>query len=276
MATKAKKRIRKELLAGGVVLAVLACVLVLLALGLPSLETGKDQTEPTETILTPNPLGNKDFQYNGKYLTCLTRESRLGVDVSAHQGDIDWERVADAGMEFAMIRVGYRGYETGLLNLDDRAQSNYQGAKAAGLKVGAYFFSQAVTPDEALEEAIFVLDAIRDWELDLPLVFDWEYMGDHARTAQVDRETVMACIRTFYDRTVQAGWQPMIYFNPYHAEYFLDLEALADYPFWLALYTDQMDYAYQVDMWQYTSEGSVPGINTPVDINLWFPGIKTE
>lgn len=271
MATKQKKRLRKELLVGICVLVLVLLVLVLVALSLPKAEPVPEASEPTEMVLMPNPFTETDFQYDGKYLTCLSQESVLGIDVSSHQGVIDWQQVADTGVGFVMIRVGYRGYESGLLNADTLAQANYEGAKAAGLKVGAYFFSQAVNTEEALEEAVFVLEATRDWKLDMPVVYDWEYLGDHARTAGVDGQTVMACIQVFNDRIRQAGHSPMIYFNPFQAERFLDLEALADYPFWLALYTDRMDYDYAVDMWQYTSEGEVPGIEGPVDINLWFP-----
>lgn len=270
MATRQKKKLRKEFMMGAGALAGVLLVLVLLVLCLPKAKSQPAYTRPPETVLPPNPFDETDFQYDGKYLTCLTQESALGIDVSAHQGKIDWQKVADAGVEFVMIRVGYRGYETGLLNEDTHAQSNYKGAKDAGLQVGAYFFSQAITPDEALEEAIFVLETVKDWQMDLPVVFDWEYMGQDSRTAQVSADTVMACIRAFNDRILQAGHSPMLYFNPYHAEHFLELEELADYPFWLAMYTDHMDYAYAVDMWQYTSEGEVAGIEGPVDLNLWF------
>lgn len=273
MATRMKKKLHRELFVGAAALVLAIGVLAAVALCLPNPQSGYNA--PETTVLAPNPFGETDFQYDGKYLTCLTQPSVLGIDVSSHQGDIDWQKVAHSGVEFVMIRVGYRGYETGLLNVDEYARRNYEGAKAAGLQVGAYFFSQAIIPEEALEEAIFVLEQIQGWELELPVVFDWEHMGQGSRTAQVSTQTVMGCIRTFNDRIIQAGYSPMLYFNPYHAEHFLDLEALADYPFWLALYTDRMDYDYAVDMWQYTSEGVVPGIAGPVDINLWFPE-KTE
>lgn len=265
-----KKRQRRELLRGVVALVVGLFLVVALVMLLPE---GTSENSPT---LPPNPFGDGDFQYDGRFLTCLTQESAVGVDVSAYQGEIDWRAVAESGVKFAMIRVGYRGYENGQLNLDEYAKINYRDAKAAGLQVGAYFFSQAITPEEALEEAEFLLEATKDWQIDLPVVFDWEYVDDSARTAQMDRQEIMACVRAFNDRIEQAGHRPMVYFNPYHAENFLELEALADYPFWLALYSENMDFAYQVDMWQYTSEGTVPGIKGPVDINLWFLDKKVE
>lgn len=270
MAAKRKKQRRRELLRGGISLIVGLLLVVALAMLLPD---GIGKAEPS---LPANPFGEGDFQYDGLYLTCLTQESTVGIDVSAYQGRINWHGVAASGVEFAMIRVGYRGYENGLINEDEYAQINYLGAKAAGLRVGAYFFSQATTPEEALEEAEFLLEKTKDWQMDMPVVFDWEFVDDSARTAQMDREGVMACVRAFNDRIRQAGHQPMVYFNPYHAEHFLELETLAEYPFWLALYSENMDFAYQVDMWQYTSEGMVPGIEGPVDINLWFLDKKVE
>lgn len=270
MATRRKKQRRRELLRGGIALIVGLLLVVALAMLLP------DGTSEEAPVLPTNPFGDGDFQYDGLYLTCLTRESTVGIDVSAYQGRINWHAVAFSGVEFAMIRVGYRGYENGLINEDEHAQSNYRGAKAAGLRVGAYFFSQATTPEEALEEAEFLLEKTKDWQMDMPVVFDWEYVGEDARTAQMGREAVMDCVRAFNGRVEQAGHQPMVYFNPYHAEHFLELEALAEYPFWLALYAENMDFDYQVDMWQYTSEGTVPGIEGSVDINLWFLEKKTE
>ena len=270
MATKQKKRTRRDLARGLMAVGFALLLLILLAQLLP------DGKEPDEPGLPQNPYGPADFRLDGEYLSCLKAESAVGIDVSAYQGRIDWNAVADSGVEFAMIRVGYRGYEKGQLNPDEYAQLNYRDAKAAGLQVGAYFFSQALNAEEALEEAEFLLEAIKDWQLDMPVVFDWEYVSDSARTGQMDREGVMACIRAFNDRILQAGYQPMVYFNPYHAEHFLELEDLAEYPFWLALYSESMDFPYQVDMWQYTSEGRVPGIEGPVDINLWFLEKKVE
>ena len=133
-----------------------------------------ETTEPTLPPLPTNPYSTLDFYLEDGYMTCKSGKSTLGIDVSVWQGDIDWQQVKEAGMEFAMIRVGYRGSNEGTLHEDSMAQTYYQGAKAAGLKVGAYFFSQAVTPQEAVEEADYMLAKMEGWELDMPVVFDWE------------------------------------------------------------------------------------------------------
>ena len=282
MAKKRSKRRQKEWMAVFTLSAVLAILLLVAFLlpdswedlpqaTLPPETTGQTVPPTTTSPFEPNPYTASDFQYDGRYLTCLAGESVLGIDVSAHQGVIDWQQVADAGVSFVMIRAGYRGYEEGLLYEDRYAQENYRGAKAAGLQVGAYFFSQAVSVEEALEEAQMLLDIVSGWEVDLPLVFDWEYISASARTAAVDRRTVTDCTMAFSRKIRDAGYEPMIYFNPHLEENFIHLEELADNPFWLALYTDWMNYPYRIRMWQYTSQGKVPGIETAVDMNLWFP-----
>lgn len=264
-----------------IVAAVLAVAVFVIAsrnqpasLDLPeTTPTTSPETETTSPIPS-NPYGPEDFTYDGAYLTCLAGSTSLGVDVSAHQQEIDWEQVGESGMEFAMIRIGYRGTTSGGVYADDWAEANLQGAKAAGLKVGVYFFSQAVTAEEAAEEAEFCVSFLKDHEIDLPVVYDWEYTGDDTRTANMDEPTLMACIETFCQAVKDAGYDPMIYFNPHLEVSLLDLENLLEYPFWLAMYTDQMTYPHAVEMWQYTSSGTVPGIEGDVDINLWFNEIN--
>ena len=237
----------------------------------------EEPTEPTtEATTLPPPPANvfdpADFIYDEQgYLTCTAGTYERGIDVSAYQGKIDWGKVADSGVTFAIIRVAGRGYgESGNLYDDKLAQDNYKGAKKAGLKIGAYFFSQATTPEEAVEEAEYLLEKTADWELDMPLVYDWEYISEEARTANVDQQTLTDCMIAFCDRIIEAGKEPMIYFNPNHAKRMFHIEQVVDYPFWLAMYTDWMTYPYKFNMWQYTNQGSVPGIKGNVDINLLF------
>ena len=266
----AKRKKRSGELAWGMGALVL-CGVALLAVIL-LLPGSPIHIEPTPTtILPPNPYDEDDFAYDGQYLTCLTGPSVLGLDVSSHQGTIDWKQVKAAGFEFVMIRVGYRGYESGLLNVDSRAQQNYEGARAAGLKVGAYFFSQAVNDAEARQEAAFVMDQIALWRVEMPVVFDWEYVDASARTATMDKAALTRCTRAFVSAVEAAGYDAMVYFNPHLSRNLLDLEQLVDIPFWLALYTDQMTFDHRIQMWQYTQEGRIPGIEGNVDINLWLP-----
>lgn len=227
--------------------------------------------ETTEPPLPVNPYGPSDFGYSEGYLSCTAGPSVLGIDVSVWQGNIDWEQVKEAGVEFAMIRVGWRGSEQGLIEADEMLDRNYAGASAAGIKVGAYFFSQAITPEEALEEAEFLLEHIQGWQVDMPVVFDWEFVADDARTATMDAETLTACAKAFCDRVRQAGYRPMIYFNEEQGQWLMHLEELLEYEFWLAMYTPIMDYPHKINMWQYSCEGSVAGIDGNVDLNLYFP-----
>ncbi len=219
---------------------------------------------PPET----NPYEPLDFYYEDGYLTCGAGKSTLGIDVSYWQGEIDWQQVKDAGIEFVIIRAGYRGTGEGTLEADSTANANYEGAKAAGLKVGAYMFSQAITVEEAVEEAEFIMDLVKDWELDMPIVYDWEYINETARTANMDARTLTDCTKAFCQTVREAGYDTMIYFNADQSHKQMYLSELTEYGFWLAMYEPVMDYPYKIDMWQYTNQGTVPGIQGNVDINL--------
>lgn len=233
-------------------------------------ERSTEPTVPTTQPVPTNPvLTAADFTMENGFMTCTAMESRVGIDVSTFQGDIDWQKVKAAGITFAIIRVGGRGYgESGTLYADKRAQDNYKGAKEAGLEVGAYFFSQAVNPAEAVEEAEYVLEQIKGWELSMPVVFDWEYMGEQARTAYVEPRTLTDCMNAFGKRIRQAGLEPMIYVNMDQAKDSFYMEDIEDSALWLAMYNGWEECQYPVDMWQYTNTGSVPGISGNVDINL--------
>ena len=230
-------------------------------------------TEPGETIPEPekSPYTKLDFQYEGRYLGCIKAGTIPGIDVSYYQGKIDWEKVKASGIEFAIIRLGYRGYgQEGKLVEDKMAYENLEGALDAGLKVGVYFFSQAITVEEAVEEAEFVLKRIKVYDITMPVVFDWEYISEEARTAKMDRRTLTDCYKAFCEKIAEAGYTPMAYFNSYQSRQLMYLHELEDYPFWLALYSDRMTYPYRFEMWQYTDSGRVPGIEGNVDINLYF------
>lgn len=267
-------------LGGVLVLMVLILLLIVKTPAQPAPETTAAQTtqavETTQWTPPENIFGPYDFQFDGDYLTCLSAYSELGVDVCSYQGNIDWEQVAAAGVKFAIIRVGGRGWgPAGTLYVDEYAQRNYEGARAAGLKVGAYFFSQAITVREAQEEAQLVLDTIRDWQLEMPVVFDWELIDPatdpESRTANVDTRTLTDCTLAFCREIEQAGYTPMVYTNLNQYEGRLDPRELMEYPLWVAMYSHRMTFPYRLDMWQYTAEGSVPGIEGPVDLNLYFP-----
>lgn len=296
MDTAAKKKLRPERILGIVLLFSVTLLVVMILLCLPYFGqddqrlnipeytptiTPAEETEPTtlpqtDPNLPPpaaNPYGRNDFQYDeNNFLYCLAGDSVAGIDVSAHQEEIDWEQVAASGIEFVYIRVAFRGWgQAGRLVEDPYARDNIESALAAGLDVGVYIFSQAVNVDEALEEADFLLAIIQDYDITLPVVYDWEQVDEEtARTNDMNARTLTDCTLAFCQRIEEAGYQPMIYFNIYQSRNLMYLPELTDYPFWLAWYSDRMIYPYQVKMWQYTDSGSIPGIEGPVDVNVWF------
>ena len=199
-------------------------------------------------------------------------EGVAGVDVSSYQQDIDWTAVKEAGVEFAIIRVGYRGYKSGELDLDNCFKEHIEGALAAGLDVGVYFFSQALTPEEAAEEAEFVLDEIEGYTITYPVVYDWEEVevSGGARTDEMNMLMLTSCAKAFCDVVEQAGYVPCVYFNQTYGYQQFNLMSLKEYQFWLAEYDTHPSFAYHFQLWQYTNEGSVPGIQGNVDMNICF------
>lgn len=197
--------------------------------------------------------------------------SILGIDVSSYQGDIDWETVAASGVKFAFIRCGFRGYGSGELVRDEYFDRNVQGAQAAGIDVGVYFYSQATTIQEAVDEADLTLDLIGDYQITYPVVYDWEIVStDSARTDGITVDTLTNCTIAFCEEIKNAGFTPMVYQNKRTSLLKLDLPALKDYDFWLAEYNDQATYYYDYRIWQYCSDGHVPGIEGDVDMNICF------
>ncbi len=200
-----------------------------------------------------------------------------GIDISVHQGEIDWQQVKAAGIEFAMIRVGYRTYGGGEINFDESFADNLRDAEAAGIKTGVYFFSQAVTVDEAIEEADAVLDAIAPYNITYPVVYDWELIyDDDARTDNIPVDVLTDSCIAFCERVKGAGYTPMIYQNKRTTLFKLDLPRLQDYDFWLAEYNDDPTYYYDFDMWQYSCTGRIPGISGEVDLNISFKDYSKE
>ena len=238
------------------------------------LEPTIPETEPENPTIPPdrNPYDRYDFQYDRhNYLKLQNLTSYAGVDVSAFQGKIDWKKVKASGIDFAIIRLGYRGYESGKLVEDEYAKANLKGAAEAGLRVGAYFFSQALNIKETDQEIQFMLGVLGDTKLDMPIVLDWEIPSNTARTRNMDRQTLTDIQRHFCGQMRDQGYQPMIYFNWHQSEHLYVLHDLEEYPFWLALYQDRMTYPWKVEMWQYTDQGRVPGIHGNVDLNVYMP-----
>lgn len=267
---KKSGKLRKALPVLVPVMAVILLLELILLLG-NVLTSNPEATEPAGGVLEANPYEAADFEYVNGFLRCTAADARLGIDVSEHQQVIDWEQVKEAGVDFAMIRLGYRGYTEGRLFLDNCFKSHLAGARDAGLDVGVYFFSQAITPEEARLEAQFLLTILGNLEPEMGIAYDWEYVSADARTGAMDGRGVTDCALAFCQTIAEAGYKPIVYFNQYQAEHDLLLEELAGYDFWLAMYTDEMNFPHRVDLWQYTESGTVPGIEGTVDINLLLP-----
>ncbi len=197
--------------------------------------------------------------------------SEAVIDVSEFQGEIDWNAVAESGIKMAVIRVGYRGYSAGGIYEDAMFRKNAEEAKKAGLQVGAYFFSQAVTPEEAEEEADFLIDAVSGLDITGPAVFDWEAITEEdSRTAAITGETVTESAVKFCSRLADAGLDPWVYMGREAGYLLYDLSRLTEYKLWFAQYGGTPDFYYNFHMWQYTDSGSVPGIQGGVDLNMLF------
>ncbi|HCE61376.1 MAG TPA: hypothetical protein DEQ85_00170 [Clostridiales bacterium] len=225
--------------------------------------------EPTVAENSYDPAGFYEEGGFKRYKSADTIAS-VGVDVSSHQQDIDWELVAANGVEFAMIRVGYRGYTEGEIQPDDYFTQNIEGALAAGLDVGVYFFSQALDEKEAIDEANFVLEKIKDYPLSYPVIFDWEDIQADARTDGMDSVQLTKNAIAFCGAVEKAGYRAGVYFNQRFGYEEFDLESLQDYVFWLAEYNETPSFSYHFQLWQYCNDGRVDGIQTDVDLNLAF------
>lgn len=191
------------------------------------------------------------------------------IDVSSNQGEIDWEAVKAAGVEYAIVRAGYRTYGGAILTKDELCLSYLEGAKEAGIKVGVYFFSQAVDTEEAEEEARFTLDILEGMDLDLPIYCDTEEITyDTARTDHLSGEQLTQNALAFCKVIKQAGYTPGIYGNQMWLCNKMDLMELEEYDIWVAKYTEELNYPYELQAWQYSSEGRVEGIDTVVDLDV--------
>ena len=213
------------------------------------------------------------YVHNSRYDGMPVRD---GIDVSYYQGDIDWNAVKNSGIEYAIIRAGYRGYQYGNLSEDPKFWQNIQGATAAGLKVGVYIFSQAINEAEAVEEANFILSRISGYSVQMPIVMDFEYVsgvagGGRLKQAGLSKDYATAVCSAFANTVKNAGYTPMIYANKSMLENQVDGNYLGtNYDVWLAHYTRETSYAGPYTFWQYTSSGYVNGISGRVDMNFWY------
>lgn len=203
--------------------------------------------------------------------------AKLGIDVSKWNQEIDWEAVKEAGIEFAIIRCGYRGASTGALVIDPRYKDNIEGAIEAGIPVGVYFFTQARDEVEAVEEASMVIRLIEDYDVDYPVFLDSESTGGRGRADALDADERTRAHRAFLQTIQAAGYETGVYASRNWLKDRIDMTRLSDYRIWLAEYADVPTYdEYYYHMWQYTSKGTVDGISTNVDLNLCYMNIDTS
>lgn len=232
---------------------------------------GSDQptAQTTEKARPPkNEYRDEGFFFEDGFMHYQDTPHLKGIDVSVHQGVIDWQAVADSGVDYAIIRAGYRGSTIGDLYEDEQFRYNIEGARSAGLKLGIYFFSQALTTEEAVEEAKFVCDLLGDIEPDLPIYYDWEYIG--GRVSRISDVPLTECAIAFCEEVKSQGYRAGVYFNQEFGYYYLDLTKLQEYHLWLAEYNEIPTFRYHFDCLQFTDSGRIPGIETEVDLNILF------
>lgn len=209
-----------------------------------------------------------------KKLQATTANSRVGIDVSKWNGEIDWDKVKNAGVQYAIVRAGYRGSVTGSLVEDPYFAANMKGAAASGMPVGVYFFTQAVNEVEAVEEASAVLSLIREYKLEYPVFIDTEGAGGSGRADGLDAETRTLVCEAFCRTIENAGYDAGVYAsrNWYRNRLFAD--RLENYCIWLAEYRSVPLYQGYYQMWQYTSKGQIDGISGNVDMNVSYGGFE--
>lgn len=193
-----------------------------------------------------------------------------GIDVSSHNGDVDWAAVKADGIEFAMLRIGYRGAQEGILHEDEYFNTNIQQAIQNHLKVGAYFFSSAISAEEIDEEVDLVLNKIKGYKIQMPVVYDMEEFDQGGRIDDLSLEQRTKLALRFCKKIKEAGYQPMIYGNMTWLYQNYDFERISKYPVWLASYSISCPMEDKFDMWQYSNKGQVNGIEGDVDMNIYL------
>ncbi|NCB32322.1 MAG: lysozyme [Erysipelotrichia bacterium] len=277
MVRKRKKKIRvgRIILLAGIAAAIIIAVSAVFS---SCISRSASSLEPTPTP-DPRYLNSYDWSNLNADSDIYIYEddsytSRYGIDVSFHQGVIDWQKVKASGVEFAIIRVGYRGYESGILNEDTKFRANMEGAAAAGIDLGVYFFSSAITREEAEEEAAYVLNEIKDYSITCPVVYDMENVGSNDRIAVLDLASRTEMAAAFCAKIKAAVYEPMVYGSANWLSTMLQTWNLQDsYPFWVASYHQTVkdpEYPYVFEMWQYDNTGTIDGIDKSVDLNIWL------
>lgn len=235
-------------------------------------EIGNNQ-ENSNDIIENNQESNNSEIVNNQQSTYNSNSFYLGIDVSKYQGDIDWNKVKKSGINFAIIRCGYRGFSEGNINEDPKFKDNIKNAILSGVKVGIYFYSSAINELESIEEAEYVLNLIDKYDLrrniSYPIVIDIEdFEGTRNFNLSVNERTNN--VKAFCEVIKNSGLKPMVYSYTYFLENKLDMDQLLDYDTWIADYYGNTWYNRNYTIWQYTNEGHVEGIDGNVDMNYSY------
>lgn len=215
---------------------------------------------------------NEEWSGTATYMQGTPEEAKKGVDVSTFQGDIDWKKVKKSGMDFAIIRLGFRGYESGKIVLDNKFEDNIKGSTEAGLDTGVYFFTEALTEQEAIEEADFVIENLKEYKINMPVVIDVEESAnvDKTRTRDLTADQRTKNVIAFCERIKEAGYDVMIYGNLKSFMIMMNIDELEGYDKWFAYYRYPFHFPYKIKMWQYTAYEKIDGIQEKADVNLMF------
>ncbi len=237
---------------------------------------GQEEWVLISPYLTKNTYDFKNLSESAnlrKYTDNGKKISRVGVDISKHNGQVNFNSIKAAGVDYVMLRLGARGYSTGQLSLDDNFVENMEAAIEAGLDIGVYFYSQAISQDEVMQEANFVIQNLEPYRAHItyPVAFDMEKVAnDTARIDGLSRDDKTAIAATFLSGMQAAGYIPMVYGNKEWLIKNIDLAKLQDYDVWLSQEQDIPDYPYQFAMWQYTTTGVLNGVTGDASLNLCF------
>ena len=233
------------------------------------IKTGDEVDADAEDSAVAGALADADKTEIQKLQT-TSGNAKVGIDVSKWNGTIDWDKVKNAGVQFAIVRAGYRGSVTGSLVEDPQFVANMKGATAAGIPVGVYFFTQATDEKEAVEEASAVLELIRDFQLSYPVFIDTEGAGGNGRADGLDAETRTLVCEAFCRTVENAGYTAGVYASRNWYNNNLQTDRLENYHIWLAEYRSVPLYQGYYKTWQYTSKGKVDGIEGRVDMNITY------
>ncbi|MGL5258475.1 MAG: glycoside hydrolase family 25 protein, partial [Lachnospiraceae bacterium] len=206
-----------------------------------------------------------------KYYANGKQASFFGINLSRYEKDVNFNLLKNAGVDYVMIRVGARGYATGELQIDDTFSSQMEAAKEIGMPVGVYFASQAITKEEAVQEAELVLAKIAEYDISYPVVFQMEYVdNDEARIETLTQNERTQIALAFLDRISSAGYTPMLYGDKDWLLKRIDLTKLEKYDIWISIQEDVPDYPYLYSMWLYSKQGKISGVSSEVEFNICF------